>query len=233
MRIAPELGGVSIVMIGHFNPSIFSPLWFQKLGLASENEAGKAEIAMIHPEITMFKLGTKDIHIQLGQFMAQTSEAPWINLSDFVVRTFGEFLPHTPIKQVGINRSVHFSVGSENVRNQIGRLLAPTRPWGEWGTAIDQSSANLRGGVTNLTLMLPWIAGEFRGRYEATVQPSTIIAGNSGIFINVNHHCELVEVEPSVSADKIIDFLHKNFDDSIRRSEQIIDQIMSLKEEVG
>jgi hypothetical protein len=233
MRISPELGGVSVVMLGHFNPSIFSPLWFQKLGLATENEVNKAEIAVILPEVAIFKLGTKDIHVQLGQFMAQSSEAPWINLADFVVRTFGEFLPHTPISQIGINRSVHFSVGSEDVRNRIGRMLAPTKPWGEWGEEIERSSTNLRGGVITLIMHEPWVEGEFRGRYEARVEPSRMIGGDLGIFVNVNRHCELVTPGTPVAADKIIGFLQSNFEDSIKRSEWIIDQVMSLKEEVG
>jgi hypothetical protein len=214
MRISPELGGVSVVMIGHFNPSIFSPLWFQKLGLATENEVNKAEIAVILPEVAIFKLGTKDIHVQLGQFMAQSSEAPWINLADFMVRTFGEFLPHTPISQIGINRSVHFSVGSEDVRNRIGRMLAPTKPWGEWGEEIERSSTNLRGGVITLIMHEPWVEGEFSGRYEARVEPSRMIGGNLGIFVNVNRHCELVNPGTSVAADKIIGFLQSNFEDS-------------------
>jgi hypothetical protein len=79
----------------------------------------------------------------------------------------------------------------------------------------------------------PWVEGEFAGRYEARVEPSKMIGANSGIFVNVNHHCELVDQLSPVAAEKIIGFLQMNFDKSITRSEWIIDQVMSLKEEVG
>jgi len=232
MRIEPEFGAASVVMVGHFNPSIFSPAWFQKVGLASEKEADEAKISMIHPEFAMFKLGTKEIQARLDRFSAQTSEAPWISLADFVASTFGEFLPHTPISILGINRFVHFRVGSEIVRNRIGRILAPTKPWGEWGAEIEKSTTDLRSGFTVLSMQQQWAEGEFRGRYEARVEPSLLISGNSGIFVHVNHHCELNDPKPSQEADKIIAFLQKSFDDSIRHSEWIIDQLMSLKEAV-
>ena len=57
---------------------------------------------------------------------------------DFLERTFGEFLPHTPIFRMGINRQVHFTVGSEDARNEIGLKLAPHEPWGEWADALDR-----------------------------------------------------------------------------------------------
>ena len=46
---------------------------------------------------------------------------------DFVAKTFGQFLTHTPMNCVGINRHVHFGVGSEEKRNYLGVYLLQPR----------------------------------------------------------------------------------------------------------
>ena len=78
------------------------------------------------------------------------------------MKTFGELLPHTPLQQMGINRQVHFGVGSEEIRNRIGRTLAPTAPWGEWGAKIASSSPELRGGFASLTMQESWREENYR-----------------------------------------------------------------------
>src|SRR4051812_16063321 len=133
MRIEPETGSVAIVLLGRFNPAIFSPLWFSRSGITTERETDQAEISIIHPDVSIFRIGTKNLHVDRERFQIETTEAPWVIILDFVLRTFREALPHTPVFQLGINRLVHFSVGSEEIRNRIGGVLAPTAPWGDWG----------------------------------------------------------------------------------------------------
>ena len=36
MRIEPEISGVSVVLLGDFNPAIFTPAWFALHGLLPE-----------------------------------------------------------------------------------------------------------------------------------------------------------------------------------------------------
>ena len=59
--------------------------------------------------------------------------APLIRIADITCRIFGDLLPDTPIHQVGINRMIHFDVGSQSAREEIGLKLAPREPWGDWG----------------------------------------------------------------------------------------------------
>src|SRR5262249_25023629 len=56
MRIEPEIGAASIVLLGSFNPKIFQPYWMAKHGLISDSEAEAADVAVIHPEITAFMI---------------------------------------------------------------------------------------------------------------------------------------------------------------------------------
>jgi hypothetical protein len=234
MRIEPEIGSCSVVLLGHFNPLIFSPLWFARNELVTEAQAEEATVSVIHPEVTVLKVGKTQIQVEATRFSAETAEAPWIDLCDFVGRTFGEFLLHTPINQMGINRLVHFSVGDEETRNRIGRRLAPLESWGDWGAEIDAAqppSRGSRGGCINVTMIqLKPKTGQLTGHVQATVQPSGRIKANAGIFMNVNDHYNSGPLESTVGCEHIITELSKNFDESIQKAERIIDQIMSLKD---
>ena len=181
MRIDPELGGCSIVLLGSFNPAIFSPDWLERYGVITRRELEAAEIGMIHPELAAFTVGTKVMQVELGRFSVETAEAPWVSLSDFVVKIFGELLSHTPISRIGINRMVHFGVETEENRNRIGKMLAPTAPWGEWGKIIDDSPRERRGGFRRLVMQEPETKASDIGSIQATVEPSTRISGNAGI----------------------------------------------------
>jgi hypothetical protein len=231
MRIEPELGGCSIVLVGHFNPLIFSPAWFARNGIVSDAEADSAVVGIIHPDIANFNLGKIQIQVERTRFNAETAEAPWVALCDFVIKTFAEFLVHTPINQMGINRTVHFSVGSETTRNKIGHTLAPLGPWGRWGQEMMASDTTARAGFSNITMLQPKIVNkEITGHHQAQVQPSTHLRGNAGIFMNVNDHYSFKDLQSTVGCEEVMASLSENFDGSIKNSEEIIDQIMSLKD---
>jgi hypothetical protein len=231
MRLEPEIGACSIVLLGHFNPLIFSPLWFARNKLVTDAQAEEATVSLIHPEVTVVKIGKIQIQVEHTRFSAETVEAPWIDLCDFVGRTFGEFLIHTPIYQMGINRFVHFSVGDEETRNRIGQQLAPVEPWGEWGKEINASKPPMRGGSTDVTMLqMKPTEGAFTGHIQASVQPSVKIKGNAGVFVSVNDHYSSGPLESTVGCEHMMRELTKKFEASMQKAELIIDQIMSLKD---
>jgi hypothetical protein len=232
MRIEPELGGCGIVLLGHFNPLIFSPSWFARNGIVSEDEAAAADVSVIHPEISAFRIGKLRLQVEEGRLSADTTEAPWITICDFLTKTFAEYLIHTPINQMGINRSVHFSVGDEPTRNKIGRLIAPLDPWGAWGKQMEgEQNIELRGGVTNLSIVQPKRPiGDVKGHIQVQVQPSTRLRSKSGIFVSVNDHYSVGRLEDVIGCDKIISILSRQFEQSIRDAESKIDIVMAMRE---
>ena len=52
MRIEPELAGVSVVILGNFNPSIFTPAWFGWRGLLPAGMVESADLRIANPQIT-------------------------------------------------------------------------------------------------------------------------------------------------------------------------------------
>ncbi|MER8566894.1 hypothetical protein NKH85_11445 [Mesorhizobium sp. M0924] len=230
MRIEPEIGGASVVLVGHLNPAIFTPHWLSSQDLITAQEADAANILVIHPEATKFELANMTVTVNTGQFSLETTQAPWVPLVDLVGRIFVERLPHTPIFQFGINRNVHFSVEKEPVRNAIGRMLAPLEPWGTWGEQIGARDVPNRGGLSHLTMRERWTEGEFKGSLNVTVEPSVRISGNTGMYVRVNDHCEIIDHNDLDATAKILAFLTARFETSIRKSEGLVDQVMSLRD---
>ena len=136
MRIEPEIAGVSLVMLGHFNPAIFTPAWFGWNELLPEKTVEDCRCE--NRPILKSRYSRQDwlnLHVQPESFQNQHDSSPpmfacgtW--LSEFSEKTF--LIP--PLAAMGINREVHFSVRSFDERDRLGRLLAPVEPWGALGT---------------------------------------------------------------------------------------------------
>lgn len=230
MHIEPEISEISVVLVGNLNPRIFVPDWFARVGLFTAKEAEAAKIEVIHSEIALFRMEWLTVRVEQRRFIAETAVAPYPRLCDLVVRTFKECLPQTPIGRMGINRRVHFNVGSLEVRDRIGDQLAPREPWGDWGPLIGAGEGEEHGGLRSLVMEQREVDDRPKGHISATVQPSTKIGkGQTGIYMEINDHYEVEEADNVVGCEDIIRMLEENFDASIKRSEWIIDQIMELK----
>jgi hypothetical protein len=232
MRIEPELSAFSIVMIGSLNPRIFQPEWFSRTGLINEKEIASADIQIIHAQMAAFSLDWLNIQVTEDRFSAETRVPPFVRLKDLILRTFGEFLPHTPIFKLGLNRVVHFSVGTLETRNKVGRALAPTAPWGEWARNIEgqPDKPETVGGMRSLTMLAQRTdghSGAITVRVEPSLHPSLV---RNGIFIEVNDHYEIAEPQKTIGTDAAMRIIETEGERSIERSEQIIDQIMALRD---
>jgi hypothetical protein len=231
MLIEPELEDVSIILLGDFNPPIFNPEWLARHKIVGEQAAFESKINIIHPDISQFSVGSIEFVVERHRFQLLVRTAPFVRILDVVSKAFREFLPHTPIRQFGINRSIHFSVGTETIRNAIGRKLAPLEPWGEWGVQISKGSGELRGGMLNLSMFEQQMLEKFRRKITASVQPSIGIPHSSGIFVGVNDHHE--PIEPPLSPRELLEMLESSFESSLDNSLWIIEKVMALKETVN
>ena len=230
MRIKPEMDAISVVVVGNFNPAIFTPAWFALHELLPEGAATSAELEVAHPEITQFRSDWLNLEVRTDRFVAQTTQAPYIRVCDLAVRVFKEHLPHTPIRAFGINREVHFCVHAAAERNQIGRALAPVKPWGTWGQQLGASGE--QGGMTSLTMTQVAIKGRpSDDRINVKVEPSKRVGdGTMGVYMQVNDHHTTGETDGPGVSGRLMGVLEKNFDSSLAYGENIIDHIMSLAE---
>ena len=227
MRFDPETSGVTVVLVGDFNPAIFTPAWFALNGLLPESVTTNANLKVAHRQLTSFDADWLSLEVRAERFIAITFLAPYVRLHDLVVRVFKDHLYHTPIRAFGINRDLHFQVPNLLARDQIGNKLAPVDPWGSWGQALSRKSE--RGGMTSLTMSQFDPEGRpSGGQVNVTVEPSNRIGeGRYGVYVAVNDHYSIESAE-SGTAERTVRLFDENFDRSIQRSEEIIDHVMSL-----
>ena len=227
MRIEPDISGVNIVFLGTFNPAIFTPAWFALHELLPGGVAESAKLQIASQGITIFTADWLSLQVETEMFSAATSQAPHVRVCDLVVRVFKEHLYHTPLKAFGINREIHFQVKNFVERDRIGRTLAPVTSWGAWSKELGTDGKN--GGMTSLTMTQ--INPEGRpagGRINVKVEPSQRVGGGQkGVFVNVNDHY-VTNKTGSEMAEELMRLLEDNYDTSVRRSDEIIDHIMSL-----
>jgi hypothetical protein len=228
LRIEPDITGVSLVLIGKFNPSIFTPAWFGWQNLLPNRIVDVAELQIAQPQITAFRADWLELQIVQDRFSINTAQPPFVRLRDLAIKIFRERLPHTRLQSVGINRQVHFLANSFEERDHLGRLLAPIEPWGEWGRQLEPDGRH--GGMTSLTMTQ--VSPQDRppdGRINVTVQPSMQIGlDGTGVYVQVNDHYTTDDPDSPTASSEIVNMLEKHFDESIRRAEQIIDHVMSL-----
>jgi len=218
-------------LAGHFNPTIFHPSWFAAQGILSPAEVEDANIKIIHPEIAEFEIKWLKIHVEKNRFIAESKIPPLIRVADFIVSTFGDYLIHTPIGRVGINRTVHFKAEPNNI-DKLGKFLAPQSVWGDWGKEIEgpirgeKESNNKHGGLRLIVMEQRNLSDRYKGHIQAKVEPS--IRMENGVTVDVNDHYEIENCSEMVGCEEVVSIVRRNFDTSICRSEKIINHIMSL-----
>ena len=211
MHIAPEQDVASIVLLGSLNPAIFHPQWFAKRGLLEENLADSAEITIVHRQVSQFTVGNLSFLVQPDRFMAKTTSPPFVELADLMQNTFVNYLPHTPLTRLGMNREVHFGVGSSENTNAIGMMLAPQEPWGEWGRKFEAEGKN-RGGMRTLIMEQRGIEGRFQGHLQVKIEPSPVVPDNAGVYISTNDDFIFESPENIQGCDNVMDLLRGRFE---------------------
>jgi hypothetical protein len=225
LRIPPEVDTESIILIGHFNPMIFQPYWFESQGIFNSDEVEKAEVNVIHSEITIFSIDWLSIRVEKNVFSAISTKQPHIRLLDFICSTFGECLVHTPIYRVGMNKTIEFKADVSK-KDKLGKTLAPQDAWGDWGKEIEgPKTGEKHGGLRMLVMEQRNLDDRYKGHIQAKVESSMNL---NGIVVNVNDHYEIEEDDKVIGCEKIITIVKNNFEASMNRSEKIINHIMSL-----
>lgn len=234
MRYDPEAPSCTLVLIGKFNPAIFSPAWFAKVGIISDNEL---EIAVLdkpitHPEIAQFTVNRRfRIEVQPTRFQMVSTLAPFISIADDVRSLFTRFLPHTPVSALGINFSMHFRLDTAEQRLKLGRALAPSEPWGGLGRRLQASTISNPSGVASLVLQES-LESESRFR-RVEVQPSRSFDRLRSVFIAYNDHFGIANARDEDGAAAAMTLLGSEFDKSEREYRTIVTDLMAFAESLS
>lgn len=179
-----EVNGASVVLTGSFNPAIFQPQWFARQNLLPAEECEKAEVRVIAPQVCDFQTERFIIQVTTVRFSAQSKpDANPAPLKDLVAGTFF-VLEHTPLKALGLNRDMHFSLPSEELWHKVGDTLAPKDVW----NGVLQGRIGMRS-----LLIQSEVPGFNDPKQEGTrlwvrVEPSMSV--KFGLYIQTNEHFE-------------------------------------------
>lgn len=210
----PEIEGIGIVLVGAFNPQIFQPAWFAAENLIREEEAQSANVGLVHRQVTSFSLDWMHLQVTDEQFSATTIQNAFYEpLRDLVLGVF-RLLRHTPVRMMGLNRDCHFRMESEEKWHTFGHRLTPKEPW--IGT-LEQP------GMRSLTMegVRP---DNLKGYIRVRVEPSARVY--PGVFININDHYQVMDMEAVRGCDEIIDILDHEWKASLDRSERMVSTLL-------
>ncbi len=212
----PEIQGVSIVFVGSLNPQIFQPAWFFAQGLIRQEEQESAKIEVILPALTSFSTDWLSIQVTPEKFIARTAYSrayEW--LRDLALGVF-TLLPHTPLRQLGLNRQYHFRIESDDAWHNIGHRLSPKEPW---EAILEQP------GMKKLTIqgIRP---DPYQGYINVSVEPSVKV--RPGAYVDINDHYETTNKDDIVDCRELTTILEENWNISLKRSEEIAFSIASL-----
>ena len=172
----------AVVLIGAFNPAIFQPAWLGANDLSRKEEAERAQITVVNPQLTSFSADWLNVQIFPERFQAATMDsAHYQALRDVVISIF-QLLEHTPFWTIGMNRDMHFKMKSEEQWHQLGHRLAPKEIW---QPLLDQP------GLRSLIIQgSPSKNDEIQKVHTVRIEPSTQVS--PGIYIQLNVEASLL-----------------------------------------
>lgn len=211
----PEILKLDIVLIGDFNPKIYTPAWFSAYDLIGKIESEDANIEVVHQDVTIFNLDWFRLQVTRERFSIFTEqEAYFDKLIDLVVQTF-TVLPHTPISAIGLNWGGHFKTDSVEEWHNLGYYLSPQAPWDN----VFEDSALLRIEITEKHKL----ENPSKGHLGVRVQPSNTVL--NGVFVNVNDHYSLQEPDKAIGCSEIISTLERNRNESGNKFKSVIENL--------
>ena len=230
MHINPDIAGCSIVLLGKFNPAIFQTAWLQAKGIEPGVLGEDVDVSIVHPDIAHFVVHGRAYHVEQGRFLISTSSAPWVAISDIIRKIFGEHLTHTPIHAFMVSKEVHFRLPSNEARGNLGKLLAPIEPWGDFGKELGSDDGKSTGGLQSLT-MRRLSAVEGSGvETKVTIEPSNRLKdpGLSAVYMRVSAHHTVPGLPEGYGADRAVELLAARFEGLLEEADGIIDGIMQV-----
>ena len=208
-----EIENISLIFLGSFNPGIFQPAWFVSEKLLMKGEGQSSEIDIIQSDFCSFKTERFSFlcdaqRLQLVTVLSSASD----QIRDLAISIL-QLLPHIPIRKMGINRNLHYSVADSDVWHHIGDKLAPKDIWKDLLTKPGLMSLELQGVRKD----------SFEGYKQIRVASSTEVA--QGVYFRVNDHYSFDDLAPKAGNESARRILSKSFTQSLKESQEIVNSI--------
>jgi hypothetical protein len=219
----------SIIVIGAFNPAIFSPDWLERNRLIGKGDAdevregGHGKTLIVSHEVAFFETKWFALQVLEKQFSLTSKDALSPAFKDLAVGIF-QLVPHTPVTAVGLNFLGHFKLGSEDESHRVGDMLAPKDIWK--ALYPDESP-----GLADLTIRIqPCTPGEplkTKDEKRISVQPSNKL--KFGAFLSYNdHHDVSTSDEDNLSpAERVANVIDNGWEPAWHDAVRVFDGVLS------
>lgn len=217
----------TIVVIGSFNPAIFSPDWLAHNKLIGKDDAKSAssnESLIISRQVAVVETDGFILQVLENKFSLASKGAVTPMMKDLAVGIM-TVIPQTPVIAVGLNFIGHYKFTTRAEYHRIGDVFAPKHIW---KTIFPDGAL----GLANLSIKIqpcerdetPKTGDEL----NIIVLPSTKIRGG-GILFNYNDHKDIVSLkdESTTSAEWAAILIDKEWDTSRNRSVEVFDGLIN------
>lgn len=131
MQPTLEVFGSQIVLLGSFNPPIFSPDWLNRNGLIGDDDMADAKASesfVMTPEVTRFETESFSLQVVSGQFALNSKGPVTPQIRDLATGIF-TLVDQTPITALGLNFHADFKMPTIEQWHKVGDFLAPKSIW--------------------------------------------------------------------------------------------------------
>lgn len=218
-----------IVVVGNFNPAIFSPDWLARNGLIGDADADTAREGdqgrqmIVSKQVVTFETGWFALQVLNNRFSLTSKGALSPALKDLAVGIF-QLVPHTPVTAVGLNFMGDFKLTSEDGYHHVGDVLAPKDIW----NALYPDEC---GGLADLTIRIQHGTRgeplETKDEKRISVQPSNKI--KFGVYLSYNDHHDLSVTEDNLRpAERVATIIDNQWESSWHDAVRVFDLVLSM-----
>lgn len=227
---------VSVVLIGRFDVRSFTPMSLLKAEVMSLSDATSAHSATILPnKVTNFELDGLKVSTTGERIQVEASEPPYVKAADLLSKAIRDNTDFpSSIRALGINVHAYYALDNFDVRDNLGRQLAPLQGWGKWSEQLKEAAAfpandPRHSGMVGITMRLPLTEDRMSGYLDLRVEPSFRDKSVAEVLMTSNDHYGLpLDEAKAATTDELalLEALEARFDSSVQRADEIMSSIL-------
>lgn len=230
MTFTAEIFTSAIVVVGDFNPAIFSPDWLERNNLIGEGDATVAREGragrqpLISHQVTNFETEWFTLQVLENQFSLTSKGVLTPAFKDLAVGIF-QLVSHTPVKAVGLNFMGQFKFDTQDKQHKVGDVFAPKNIW----STLYPDEFYV--GLENLTMRIQHGSREggadSNDEKRITLQRSSNFKHGVGLSFN-DHHDLVADYDDDLSlAERLVIVIDEQWESVWHDAGRVFDQLLS------
>lgn len=230
MTFNAEIFTSAIVVVGDFNPAIFSPDWLERNNLIGEGDAavakngGTGRQPLVSHQVTNFETEWFTLQVIENQFSLTSRGVLSPAFKDLVVGIF-QLVPHTPVTAAGMNFIGQFKLKNKDEQHKVGDTFVPKDIWNtlysdEFFVGVENLSMRIQQGSRDE-------GATTKDEKRITLQRSSNFTNGVGLSFNDHHDLTSEVNETSSPAERLVAIIDEQWESVWRDSERVFDQLLT------